>query len=91
MNLGPVSVIEKWLLGNLISRVYMGLQMIIRPFVMQKFLLTFAEAHLMTTGYDDQVRFALNQLRDRCGMPDVPESLGTQEAIDFCEMKDALS
>mgnify|MGYP000363245996 FL=1 len=45
-------------------------------------LLTFAEAHLMT-GYDDQVRFALNQLRDRCGMPDVPESLGTQEAIDF--------
>lgn len=46
-------------------------------------LLTFAEAHLMTTGYDDQVRFALNQLRDRCGMPDVPESLGTQEAIDF--------
>ena len=54
-------------------------------------LLTFAEAHLMTTGYDDQVRFALNQLRDRCGMPDVPESLGTQEAIDFCEKKDALS
>ena len=46
-------------------------------------LLTFAEAHLMTAGYDDQVRSALNQLRDRCGMPDVPVSLGTQEAIDF--------
>ena len=46
-------------------------------------LLTFAEARLMTTGYDDQVRAALNQLRDRCGMPNVPESLGTQEAIDF--------
>ena len=46
-------------------------------------LLTYAEARLMTTGYDDQVRAALNQLRDRCGMPDVPESLGKQEAINF--------
>ena len=46
-------------------------------------LLTFAEAHLMTVGYDDQVRSALNLLRDRCGMPNVPVSLGTQEAIDF--------
>lgn len=46
-------------------------------------LLTFAEAHLMTTGYDDQVRSALNLLRDRCGMPGVPETLGKQEAIDF--------
>lgn len=46
-------------------------------------LLTFAEAHLMTKGYDEQVRSALNQLRDRCGMPNVPESLSKQEAIDF--------
>lgn len=46
-------------------------------------LLTFAEAHLMTAGYDDQVRAALNLLRDRCGMPNVPETLGKQEAIDF--------
>lgn len=46
-------------------------------------LLTYAEAHLMTTGYDNQVRDALNLLRNRCGMPDVPLSLGKQEAIDF--------
>lgn len=46
-------------------------------------LLTFAEAHLMIKGYDDEVRSALNLLRKRCGMPDVPTSLGKQEAIDF--------
>lgn len=46
-------------------------------------LLTFAEAHLMINGYDGQVRSALNQLRERCGMPDVPEVLGREEAIDF--------
>lgn len=46
-------------------------------------LLTYAEAHLMNTGYDSEVRAALNDLRDRCGMPNVPETLSKQEAIDF--------
>lgn len=46
-------------------------------------LLTFAEARLMTTGWDEQVRAALNQIRNRCAMPDVPQVLTKQEAIDF--------
>lgn len=46
-------------------------------------LLTFAEAHLMNTGYDAEVRAVLNDLRDRCGMPDVPENLSKEEAIEF--------
>lgn len=46
-------------------------------------LLTFAEARLMNSGYDQEVRDALNDLRDRCGMPAVPENLSKQEAIDF--------
>lgn len=46
-------------------------------------LLTFAEAHLMNTGYDTQVRAVLNDLRDRCGMPNVPENLSKEEAINF--------
>jgi hypothetical protein len=46
-------------------------------------LLTYAEAHLMTSGYDASVRSALNEIRDRCGMPNVPENLSKDEAIDF--------
>lgn len=46
-------------------------------------LLTYAEAHLMNSGYDAEVCGALNQLRDRCGMPNVPTGLLKQEAIDF--------
>ena len=46
-------------------------------------LLTFAEAHLHTTGYDQEVRDALNKLRDRCGMPDVPVSLSKDDAVEF--------
>ncbi len=46
-------------------------------------LLTFAEARLMNTGYDAEVRAALNDLRDRCGMPNVPENLSKEEAINF--------
>ncbi|MCS2254232.1 RagB/SusD family nutrient uptake outer membrane protein [Bacteroides fragilis] len=41
-------------------------------------LLIYAEAHRQTTGYDAATgkAFFLNQLRDRCGMPDVPSGLG---------------
>lgn len=46
-------------------------------------LLIFAEARLMNSGYDGQVRAALNDIRNRCGMPEVPASLGKSEAIDF--------
>lgn len=45
-------------------------------------LLTFAEARTMNTGWDGQVEAALNELRNRCGMPDVPHLSG-QEAINF--------
>jgi len=46
-------------------------------------LLTFAEAHLMNASYDSEVRAALNEIRDRCGMPEVPVNLSKEEAIDF--------
>lgn len=46
-------------------------------------LLTYAEAHIMNTGWDDKVTTELNKLRDRCGMPHVPASLSKNEAIDF--------
>lgn len=46
-------------------------------------LLIFAEAHLHTTGYDKEVRDALNKLRARCGMPDVPVSLSKDDAVEF--------
>lgn len=46
-------------------------------------LLTFAEARIMNKGWDDKVQEALNDLRDRCGMPDVPTSLSQNEAIEF--------
>lgn len=45
-------------------------------------LLTFAEAKTMNSGWDGEVEKALNELRDRCGMPNVP-SLSGQAAIDF--------
>lgn len=46
-------------------------------------LLTFAEAHLQNSGWDAQVTSALNLLRDRCGMPNVPASLSKEEGINF--------
>lgn len=46
-------------------------------------LLIFAEARLMNAGYDNEVQAALNDLRDRCGMPNVPTNLSKQEAVDF--------
>lgn len=47
-------------------------------------LLTYAEARIQTTGWDSEVQKALNDLRNRCGMPDVPTSMATKEAaLDF--------
>lgn len=46
-------------------------------------LLTYAEARIQTTGYDNSVQAALNDLRDRCGMPSVPTSLSKEEALDL--------
>lgn len=46
-------------------------------------LLIYAEARTQTTGFDGQVQAALNQLRDRCGMPNVPTSLSKEAAVEF--------
>lgn len=46
-------------------------------------LLTFAEARLYNSGWDSEVQGALNEIRDRCGMPAVPASLSKEEAIAF--------
>lgn len=46
-------------------------------------LLIFAEARTQTTGFDGQVQAALNELRDRCGMPNVPTNLSKEQAIEF--------
>lgn len=46
-------------------------------------LLTYAEAHTQNKGYDKEVWDVLNDLRDRCGMPDVPTNLSKDEAIEF--------
>lgn len=46
-------------------------------------LLIFAEAHTHNIGYDGQVTDALNQIRERVGMPAVPEGLSRTEALDF--------
>lgn len=47
-------------------------------------LLIFAETHTRNVGYDSQVQAALNKIRDRVGMPDVPTSFANkQDALDF--------
>lgn len=47
-------------------------------------LLTFAEAHIVNSGWDSEVQAALNDLRDRCGMPPVPASMPSkEEALAF--------
>lgn len=47
-------------------------------------LLTFAEAHIQNAGWDTQVQDVLNDLRDRCGMPNVPVAIGSkEEALSF--------
>ncbi len=47
-------------------------------------LLTFAEARTQNTGWDSEVQKALNELRDRCGMPNVPTTMSSKDvAVDF--------
>lgn len=46
-------------------------------------LLTFAEARVMNKGWDDEARAAINDLRDRCGMPDAPVNLSKDAALEF--------
>ena len=47
-------------------------------------LLTFAEARIQNVGWDSEVRAALNDIRDRCGMPDVPVTMSSkQTALNF--------
>lgn len=47
-------------------------------------LLTYAEAHIQNSGWDQEVVNALNMLRDRCGMPNVPNSISSKdEALSF--------
>ncbi|WP_316820819.1 RagB/SusD family nutrient uptake outer membrane protein [Pedobacter gandavensis] len=47
-------------------------------------LLTYAEARLQNTGWDADVQVALNDLRDRCGMPNVPTTMPSKAAaLDF--------
>lgn len=46
-------------------------------------LLSFAEARIMTTGWDAEAQEAINKLRRRSGMPEAPKELSKDEAIDF--------
>lgn len=46
-------------------------------------LLTYAEAHIQNSGWDSNVTKALNDLRDRCGMPKVPESMNKESGLEF--------
>lgn len=46
-------------------------------------LLTLAEARVKNSGWDQVARTALNTLRSRAGMPDVPAALSGQDALDF--------
>lgn len=46
-------------------------------------LLTFAEARIKNTGWDQQAQDAINELRRRVGMPMAPSDLNNQEALDF--------
>lgn len=47
-------------------------------------LLTYAEAKIQTTGWDTEVQKVLNDLRDRCGMPNVPTTMSSkEEALNF--------
>lgn len=47
-------------------------------------LLTYAESHIQNAGWDGNVQTALNDLRDRCGMPNVPSTMPSKAAaLDF--------
>lgn len=44
-------------------------------------LLTYAEARIQNSGWDTEVQKALNDLRDRCGMPDVPTTMPSKKKL----------
>lgn len=46
-------------------------------------LLTYAEAHIQNEGWDEKAQKVLNDLRDRCGMPNVPVSLSKEEGLEL--------
>lgn len=47
-------------------------------------LLTYAEARIQNAGWDAEVQAVLNDLRDRCGMPEVPAAFSSKdEALTF--------
>lgn len=46
-------------------------------------LLTYAEARIKTTGWDQQAQQAINRLRTRVGMPHVPTALSSTQALDL--------
>jgi hypothetical protein len=45
--------------------------------------LIYAEAHTQNTAYDGSVTTVLNELRARCGMPNVPAGLGKEDGVNF--------
>ena len=53
-------------------------------------LLTYAEARVQNNGWDEKVQHALNDLRDRCGMPNVPNSLSKDAALELVRNVAAL-
>lgn len=54
-------------------------------------LLTYAEARVQNNGWDEKVQHALNDLRDRCGMPNVPNSLSKMRLLSWYAMSVVLS
>lgn len=88
MNLGPDIITVSWFLLLLIKvgRVWR----IIRSFAMLS-LLTYAEARVQNNGWDEKVQHALNDLRDRCGMPNVPNSLSKMRLLSWYAMSVVLS
>lgn len=46
-------------------------------------LLIYAEARTQTSGFDAQTQAALNELRDRCGMPHVSTSLSKEAGLEL--------
>lgn len=47
-------------------------------------LLNYAEARIQNSGWDIEVQKALNDLRNRCGMPNVPTTMASkQQALEF--------
>lgn len=48
-------------------------------------LLIYAEARTHNVGFDGKVQEALNDIRDRCGMPNVPASLSKEAGLELIQ------